>query len=150
VDIIKYVVRWDRSTGAFEEYIVASGIGLDFAIEKGGAYYLYSTSPYDVEFAIVGDCPENETFDLFECWNLMGYQSMEIVDVGVWADMIDAYAGEPVVQAIVKYNDDFGQGENEYISWYPGLDDDLFQVRPGGAYWIFVSTDVWDVRYPHD
>ena len=94
----------------------------------------------------MGDCPENETFDLMESWNLIGYESMEIVDVGIWADMIDANSGTPVVQAIVKYEKSVVP--NVYLSWYPGMRDNLFQVIPGEAYWIFVSSDVKDNPYP--
>ena len=48
----------------------------DFPIERGEGYYLYSLSPFVNEFTIVGDCPDCETFDLLECWNLVGYESM--------------------------------------------------------------------------
>ena len=143
-DIIKYIVRWNAVTSQFDEYVVNSRIGDDFTIVRGGAYYIYSTSPFDMEFHIVGDCPENETFDLMECWNLIGYKSMEIMNVGDFAQGIDEQAGSPVVQSIVKYDNLL----KDYVAWYPGDASNKFQIRPGEAYWIFSSTDIEDVVYP--
>ena len=78
-DIIKYVVMWEGSgqgAGKFTEYVVSSKVGYDFPIEKGEGYYLYSISEWDMEFVIVGDCPDSKTFDLIVCWNFMGCESM--------------------------------------------------------------------------
>jgi hypothetical protein len=147
-DIVKYIVRWDNSTAEFEEYVVDSAIGTDFPIEYGEAYYLYSLSPFDTIFHVVGDCPVYETIDLVECWNLIGWKSMESMNVGDWAAMIDHSYGFPVVQAIVKYNEDYDGSGNEYIAWYPGMKVDLFELIPGEAYWIFVSTVVIEAPYP--
>jgi len=152
-DIIKYVVRYDNEilgSGFFEEYVVDSGIGTDFPINEGEGYYLYSISSFEMEFMIVGDCPEDETFDLIECWNLVGYRSMTEMDVGLWADMIDEYAGEPIVQAIVRYykGTDPLPDDDYYDAWYPGDPDTEFQVKPGEAYWIFSATDITGVPYP--
>jgi len=152
-DIIKYVVRWDAlglGSGLFEEYVVDSGIGTDFSINVGEGYYLFSISQFEVKFYIVGDCPEDETLDLIECWNLVGYKSLTKMDVGIWADMIDDYAGEPIVQAIVKYDKgpDPLPDDDDYNAWYPGMDDDWYQVKPGEAYWIFSATDITGVPYP--
>ena len=149
-DIIRYVVRWDghgHESGEYEEYVVESGIGVDFPIDEGEGYYLYSTSPFEVEFFIVGDCPEDKTFDLLECWNLIGYRSMTPTDVGVWAQLIeDNYDGAPLISAIVKYDKD--QDPAEYVAWYPGDPDDKFQVVPGEAYWIFSATQKEGAPYP--
>jgi len=152
-DIIRYVVRWDTQglgTGLFQEYVVESGIGTDFPINVGEGYYLFSISPFEMEFMIVGDCPRDETFDLIECWNLVGYRSMTEMDVGLWADLIDEYAGEPIVQAIVRYykGTDPLPDDDDYDAWYPGDPDDEFQVKPGEAYWIFSATDITGVPYP--
>jgi hypothetical protein len=147
-DIIKYVVAYDNATGLFEEFVVDSGIGNDFPMEYGRAYYVYSTSPFQTVFHVVGDCPVYETFDLNECWNLIGWMSMQTMDVGEFADMVDHHAGWFVVQAIVKYDDSYSYGEDEYIAWYPGMPDDLFQLMPGEAYWIFSATEMTEVAYP--
>jgi len=149
-DIIKYVVRWEapgQGVGYFEEYVVTSGIGVNFPINEGEGYYVYSISPFEVEFFIVGDCPRDKTFDLLECWNLIGYRSMEIVDVGVWAQMIeDHYGGQQLIQAIVKYDKD--TTPDTYNAWYPGMPDNHFQVKPREAYWIFSSTEKTGGPYP--
>ena len=145
-DVITYIVRFNHTSGTFEEFVVSSGIGIDFPIGYGLACYVYSISPFEVEFSIVGDCPENETFDLVECWNLVGYRSKEIVHVGVWADMIDAHAEGPCVQAIVRF--DRTKGPPDHDPWYRGDPSDAFQVRPGEAYWIFSATELEGVPYP--
>ncbi len=147
-DIVKYIVRWDSVSGFFEEFVVATGVGVDFPIEYGRAYYIFSTSPFDSIFHIVGDCPVYETIDLNECWNLIGWKSMVFMDVGDFAEMIDHHAGWFAIQAIVKFDDTGGLGDNEYIAWYPGMDDDLFQLQPGEAYWVFVATNLIEVPYP--
>jgi len=146
--IIKYIVRWDSGTGHFVEYVVDTDVGTDFSIEYGEAYYLYSISPFESEFHIVGDCPVYETVDLTECWNLIGWMSMDSMDVGDFAEMIDHHAGYLTVQAIVKYDDSYSQGENQYILWCPGMDDDLFEMAPGEAYWVFVANDLIELPYP--
>ena len=147
-NIIKYIVAYDNSTGVFEEYVVDSDIGNDFSMEYGRAYYVYSTSPFQTVFHVVGDCPVYETFDLTECWNLIGWMSMQTMNVGDFADIIDHHVGWYVVQAIVKYNDDYEDGENEYIAWYPGMPVDEFQMTPGEAYWVFSATVLTEVAYP--
>ena len=140
-DIIKYVVMWEGSglgAGKFTEYVVTSQVGIDFPIEKGEGYYVYSISPWDMEFVIVGDCPKDETFDLIECWNLVGYESMTPTPVGEWATLIEDFlGGQPFIQAIVKYDKDL----DDYVAWYPGDPDNLFMVVPGEAYWIFSAAD---------
>jgi hypothetical protein len=147
-DIIKYVVMWEGSgqgAGKFTEYVVESDIGYDFPIEQGEGYYVYSLSPFVTEFTIVGDCPDCETFDLIECWNLVGYQSMTSVPVGEWAALIESfYDGQPFIQAIVKYDHFLG----DYVAWYPGDPVDLFYVIPGEAYWIFSATDRFGAPFP--
>ena len=147
-EIIKYVVAFNSSTGLFEEYVVDSGIGNDFPMEYGRAYYVYSTSPFTTAFHVVGDCPVYESFDLVECWNLIGWLSMELVDVGTFAETIDHFAGHGVTQAIVRYDDSYGNEENRYIAWYPGMEEDLFQMTPGEAYWIFSATELSEIPYP--
>jgi uncharacterized protein (TIGR03790 family) len=145
-DVIKYVVRYNPLNGLFEEYVVTTDIGLNFPIEFGQAYYVYSTSPFDAEFAIVGDCPENETFDLVECWNLIGWVSMSTMDVGEFADHVDAFGDGLIVQAVVRFDHD--QDPADYEAWYRGEPGDAFQVRPGEAYWVFSATDVAGIPYP--
>ena len=150
-NIIKYVVRYEKQgplSGEFQEYVVKSDIGTDFPINEGEGYYLFSTAYYDFEFVIVGDCPDDETFDLTECWNLVGYRSTKTVAASVWAYDMDQYATVPIIQAIVKYDKD-KEPEEDYAPWYPGSPGtDDFDVGPGGAYWIFSATDITGVPYP--
>jgi len=147
-DIVKYIVAWDENAGRFLEFVVSTGIGTDFPIEYGRAYYIHSDSTFPLIFYVVGDCPIYETVDLKECWNLIGWLSRDTLNVGDFADIINHTANWPTTQAIVKYNDAYDQGENEYIAWYPGMDDDEFQLVPGEAYWVFVAYDVSEVPYP--
>ena len=153
-DIIKYVVRWHGNgyqPGEYEEYVVDSGIGVNFPIDEGEGYYLYSTSPFEVEFFIVGDCPKDKTFDLLECWNLIGYRSMTPVNVEVWAAQIEAhFGGMPFIQAIVRYDKDLNSPVPNpyYDAWYPGNPDGQFQVKQGEAYWIFSATDKYGAPFP--
>jgi hypothetical protein len=73
---------------------------------------------------------------------------MQTMDVGEFADMIDHHVGWYAVQAIVKYDTNYSFGENAYIAWYPGMPDDLFQMTPGEAYWVFSAVDMKEVAYP--
>jgi len=147
-DIIKYVVRWNVTSGEYEEYIVTSGIGVNFPINEGEGYYIYSISPFEVEFFIVGDCPQDKTFDLLECWNLIGYRSTETVSVEVWAQMIEDHFGpQLLIQAIVRYDNVLKQ----YEAWYPGDgSSSTFMVKPGEAYWIFAATEILEVPFPNE
>jgi len=115
-------------------------------LESGEGYYLYSISPQVAKFSIVGDCPQCKTFNLIECWNLIGYGSISVVDVGIWASMIDEYVGEPIVLAIVKFDDN--RYLDDYLAWYPGDPTNLFQVKSGNAYWIFSTTEFNRIPYP--
>jgi len=151
-EIIKYVVKWDglgQGSGLFVEYVVEAGIGFDFPINEGAGYYIYSISPFLMEFYIVGDCPRDKTFDLIECWNLVGYHSMQETDVGVWAQQIEShFGGAPFILAIVKYDKNRDPLPDDYNAWYPGMDDDEFQLKPGEAYWIFSATVKIEAPYP--
>lgn len=124
------------------------GIGDDFPIEYGQAYYVYSISPFGTLFHIVGDCPVYDTFDLKECWNLIPWISMESIDVGIWAATVDSLAGYPFIQAVVKYDDSYDMGENQYITWYPGDPVNKFQMVPGEAFWVFAASDLSNIAYP--
>jgi hypothetical protein len=143
-DIVKYVVMWDGDS--FVEYVVDAGVGSDFAIEKGVGYYLYSVSPFPVEFVIVGDCPCGETFDLEVCWTLIGWDSMNSEAVGAFAQRIDEFYGMPITLAVTTYDEVSGT----YLAWYPsdGYGSTLFTLEPGKAYWVFVQQAVTGVPYP--
>lgn len=152
-EIIKYVVAWQYDgplSGEYQEYVVHSGIGEDFPVNEGTGYYLYSTSPFDMEFTIVGDCPCAPTFDLVECWNLLGWRCMEPMAVSAFAAYMDDHIGAPAIQAIVKFVKVKGPNgyEETFIAWYPGESDDLFMMTPNEAYWVFSATHREDIPYP--
>jgi len=157
-DIIKYVVKYNRT--GFHEYVADAGVGDDFLIKKNEGYYLYSESPFCIDFTIVGDCPDCEKLDIIcDCWSLIGWASMETMNVGY-----DSYPGandgfatnieeaapgdQPVVQAIIRYDRTSDPFDPQYEAWYPGLPNDLFLMEPGYAYWVFVATRVDGVAYP--
>jgi hypothetical protein len=142
-NIVKYIVRWNKETGKFNEYVVDNAIGYDFAIEKGEGYYVYSLSPFEVDFVIVGDCAECEYIDLDVCWNLVGWDSMEWMWVGDFVDLVNDKAGADVVQAVVRHVSD-----DEYEAWYPGDDPQLFKLETNNAYWVFVAQPVSDIPLP--
>lgn len=154
-NIVKYVVRWNSGTNKFNEYVVDSDIGHDFPIEKGEGYYVYSLSPFESIFTIVGDCAECEVIDLKVCWNLVGWDSMGSMTVGAFVNLINTAHGPPeVVLAVVRYVTDpmdpwyitnLGPG---YQAWYPGYSDTLFNLETNNAYWVFVAQEVNGIPLP--
>jgi hypothetical protein len=140
--IVKYIVRWDADAGEFNEYVVDSGIGWDFPINQGEGYYVFSVSPFEVDFVIVGDCAECEYFYLDVCWNLIGWNSWESMWVGEFEDLINAAAGADVVQAIVRHDYD-----DVYEPYYPGGDEFMFKMSADHAYWVFVSQPVGPIWF---
>jgi hypothetical protein len=142
-NIVKYIVRWNKETSKFNEYVVDNAIGYDFPIEKGEGYYVYSLSPFEVEFVIVGDCAECEYIDLDVCWNLVGWDSMEWMWVGDFVDLVNGIAGADVVQAVVRHVSD-----DQYEAWYPGDDPQLFKLETNYAYWVFVAQPVSGIPLP--
>jgi hypothetical protein len=146
-NIVKYIVRWNKTTHKFNEYVVDSDIGWDFPINKGEGYYVYSLSPFDVVFTIVGDCPACEYIDLEVCWNLIGWDSIyEGMTAREFAALINDAAGFDVVQAIVKHDP---TEDPEYIAWYPGDEwVNNFKLELNHAYWVFVSVPVNNVMLP--
>jgi hypothetical protein len=139
--IVKYIVRWD-GVDQFNEYVVDSAIGWDFPIVQGEGYYVFSVSPFDVDFVIVGDCAECEYFYLEVCWNLIGWNSWETMWVHEFVELINDAAGFEVVQAVVRHVYD-----DEYEAWYSGDDDFLFKMKPDNAYWVFVSMPVGPIWF---
>jgi hypothetical protein len=137
-NIVKYVVRWQGGESQmFDEYVVVHDVGNDFPINEGEGYYVWSISPFSIDFTIVGDCGGCEYISLGPCWNLVGWDNQNAMWVGEFAELIDFYAGAPVTQAIVRHI-----GEGMYQQWYPGNDPYMFKLRPGDAYWVFVSMGV--------
>jgi len=142
-NIVKYIVRWNAGTGKFNEYVVDNAIGYDFPIEKGEGYYVYSLSPFEVDFTIVGDCAECEYINLEICWNLVGWDSMDWMWVGDFVDLVNGIAGADVVQAVVRH-----VADDQYEAWYPGDDDYMFRMTTNNAYWVFVAQPVSNIPLP--
>ena len=144
-DIIQYVVKYNATTGEFNEYVVYSDIGWDFTIEQGEAYYLFSSSVFGgEEFTIVGDIPRDKTVDLDIGWNLIGWWSLETQPDVDFAAAIDAVAGAPTTDAIVWYDNSIGT----YVTWTCG-DVTRFTMQEDYGYWVHVTCgNAQDVPYP--
>jgi hypothetical protein len=124
------IVRFDRSTGEYQIYMVGLSPALyDFQVLPDQGYFLNCAG--DTTWTVYGKPPSLRTADLQPGWNLVGWGTYDNMDARSLCEMLDG------VQDIVRYNRVTG----DYQDYMEGLSTDTYNFNNGPGEGYFINTD---------
>ena len=133
-DLSGHVIVDTYNTPAGEWYIYDSDSPDDTTLDEivaGKGYWLYSESGQDL---IITGYKTAEAIDLYEGWNLVGYNSLTAMDIGT---VLSSLNGTILVYAYNTSNNSWNIYNSEGL-WFLNTFTEMF---PGRGYWLRSDTD---------
>ncbi len=130
----RYVSVWTYDSDSWKRYIIGKTDNNLFNMESGKGYWIYINSPSVL--VITGNDNYNKFVQLKKGWNLVGYNSLQLLPVD-----------DALFSIKDKYFSAWTYTSGKWEKYIPGSSDNTIEIMDAWkGYWVYAKNDcVWDI-----